>query len=327
MPSEKFKTTKKSKEIYVEWSEGNSQLPIFLRPYWLDVVCNCNWDVAISYGKDGGIRGVLPYVVPRSLLKISRMPKQTQFLGPWIVYHDSDSNTRTEVKRQISKENEIHSDLIQQLPPMALFKQKFSYRVTNWLSYYWHGFDQTTHYTYQLDLKKTEQQIFEGFRTNIRGDIRKAQRQVVIESSLTAGEFFEINKKTFDRQALSVPYREDFVKAIDAELVARKQRRIFSAKDSAGNIHAAVYIIWDGTTSYYLWGGGDPQFRSSGATSLLIWEAIKFSKSLGIEIFDFEGSMIKPVERFVRAFGSQQVPYFVVTKKSRLMKLIFGLIK
>ena len=30
--------------------------------------------------------------------------------------------------------------------------------------------------------------------------------------------------------------------------------------------------------------------------------------------FNFEESMIKPIERFFRAFGGEQVPYFEITK-------------
>ena len=30
--------------------------------------------------------------------------------------------------------------------------------------------------------------------------------------------------------------------------------------------------------------------------------------------FDFAGSMIKSVERFLRGFGATQVPYFAITK-------------
>jgi hypothetical protein len=38
--------------------------------------------------------------------------------------------------------------------------------------------------------------------------------------------------------------------------------------------------------------------------------------------FDFEGSMIEPVEKFFRAFGATQMPYFQVKKtNSRLLKL------
>ena len=59
-------------------------------------------------------------------------------------------------------------------------------------------------------------------------------------------------------------------------------------------------------------GGSDPDIRSSGANSLCLWEAIKFSKIV-TKSFDFEGSMIEPIERFMRAFGSSQTPFFEVS--------------
>ncbi len=32
------------------------------------------------------------------------------------------------------------------------------------------------------------------------------------------------------------------------------------------------------------------------------------------DVFDFEGSMLKPVERFFRAFGGRQTPYLRVSR-------------
>ena len=68
-------------------------------------------------------------------------------------------------------------------------------------------------------------------------------------------------------------------------------------------------------------GGADPELRNSGATSLLMWEAIQFAATV-TKKFDFEGSMIESVERFVRAFGARQIPYFQITRMSRRMKLL-----
>ena len=81
--------------------------------------------------------------------------------------------------------------------------------------------------------------------------------------------------------------------------------------DKENNIHAAVYLINVNSTIYYLIGGGDPNYRNSGATSLLIFEGLKIAKEQNAS-FDFEGSMIEPIERFFRAFGSSQTPYFQV---------------
>ena len=46
--------------------------------------------------------------------------------------------------------------------------------------------------------------------------------------------------------------------------------------------------------------------------SLAMWRSIQFSASVS-EIFDFEGSMIKPIQRFFRGFGALQTPYFSIT--------------
>ena len=45
---------------------------------------------------------------------------------------------------------------------------------------------------------------------------------------------------------------------------------------------------------------------------MLIWEAIKHAVAQGSEVFDFEGSMIEPIEGAFRSFGARQVPYFAV---------------
>jgi hypothetical protein len=49
-----------------------------------------------------------------------------------------------------------------------------------------------------------------------------------------------------------------------------------------------------------------------------------FSKSASTftKRFDFEDSMIEPLERFFRAFGAKQIPCFHITKtNSRLLRL------
>ena len=88
-------------------------------------------------------------------------------------------------------------------------------------------------------------------------------------------------------------------------------------KDDKGNTHAAVYLVWNDDCIWYLMGGGDPNLRSSGATSLIIWHSIKFA-ALEQKAFDFEGSMLEPVERYFRGFGALQVPYFTVSRSNSL---------
>ena len=68
-----------------------------------------------------------------------------------------------------------------------------------------------------------------------------------------------------------------------------------------------------------------PEFRSSGATSLVFWEAIKLM-STKTKVFDFEGSMSENIENSFRQFGTTQVPYFRINKyNSLLFKSLFYL--
>ncbi|MDI2587657.1 GNAT family N-acetyltransferase [Psychrobacillus sp. NEAU-3TGS] len=166
-----------------------------------------------------------------------------------------------------------------------------------------------------------ENKIFSAFKENIRREIRKAEKNVHVYIGDSIEEFYNINKLTFERQGQQIPYNFEFLKKIDEACSKEKCRKIFFASDEQNRIHSAIYIIWDEQSAYYLMGGGDPALRNSGATSLLIWEAIKFSATV-TNSFDFEGSMIQPIERFFSAFGAVQKNYFNISKNnSKLLKI------
>jgi hypothetical protein len=93
------------------------------------------------------------------------------------------------------------------------------------------------------------------------------------------------------------------------------------AVDEKERVHSVAYVVWDAGSAYLLMSGSDPEVRESHAGTLVVWEAIQFAAGVAPQ-FDFEGSMLEPVERFFRAFGAEQRPYFHVTKtSSRLMKM------
>ena len=106
-------------------------------------------------------------------------------------------------------------------------------------------------------------------------------------------------------------------------LIQWAQGRVHRA-DDARWMHAAIYLVFDARSAYYLISGSDPELRNSGALSLLVHEAIAFSASKSAR-FDFEGSMLEPVERFFRKFGASQKQYCQVRGYSRRMRLMKGL--
>lgn len=285
-------------------------IPLFSQVWWLDATAGEGaWDVALVE-KGGAIVAAMPYV-PRKRYGFTLLgqPALTQTLGPWLRETDGKSSTK------LAQHKDWLQALIAQLPPFAHFTQNWHWSMTNWLPFYWMGFQQTTRYTYILHTLGDEPALWSGLRENIRTDIKKASNrfQLRIRDDLTVDEFLALNRMTFARQDMALPYTEAFVHKLDQTCVARQARKIFIAEDEQGRRHAGVYIVWDGNSAYYLMGGGDPELRNSGATSLCMWEAIKFAATV-TKRFDFEGSMIEPVEKFFRAFGAQQTPYFTVSK-------------
>lgn len=296
------------KQIYRNLCLTEKSIPIFSRDWWLDAVCgNEHWDVAIVTNGDLVI-GAMPYYMKIKYgFKILCQPKLTQTLGPWIRINEA------KYTNQLAYQKDIMQNLIVQLPSYNYFSQNWHYSITNWLPFYWQGFEQTTHYTYIIPELSSLDNVFSELRENIRGDIRKASNRfsLQVRTNLSLDDFFKLNESTFIRQNKKVPYNKELVKKIDNACHQRNCRKIFIAEDEDGRLHAGVYIIWDENSAYYLMGGGEPDLRNSGASSLCLWEAIKYASKV-TQKFDFEGSMLEPVERFVRAFGAKQTPYFNV---------------
>ena len=307
---------------YRKLCEKEKSIPVFSKDWWLDaVVGEENWEVSIVE-KGNEIVGSFPFVKKQIyLLDFISNPKLTQTMGVWLKYPEGQKYAT-----RLAYEKDIVTQLIKMLPKFDFFHQYFNYQFTNWLPFYWQDFAQTTRYTYVLEDLPDPDLIFKNFRDNIRREIKKAQKTLTVSEENNLDEFYRLNKLIFEKQGKNIPYNFELIKRIDDACSKRNCRKVFFARDQQNQIHAVLYLIWDENSAYYLMGGSDPALRNSGANSLLMWEAIQFAATV-TKKFDFEGSMIEPIERFFRSFGAKQVPYFYITKKSLLIKILFFLRK
>lgn len=298
------------KEEYKTICSREPTIPIFSQAWWLDAVAGDNWNVVLAK-KGNQVIGALPYVIQKKYgFTLLAQPGLTQTLGPWI------KPTQKSYPKKLAYEKDVLVELADQLPKCSYYGQNWHCDQQNWLPFYWRGYDQTTRYTYRLPLAPGQEQLWKNLQQNIRGDIRKAgEREGVTVREGSLEEFLALNKMVFQRQNRPVPYSTEFVAGIDVAASTRNARDCLVAEGPDGKLHAGAYIVRSGNTAYYLMGGGDPELRSSGATSLVLWEAI-IRQPEAVEVFDFEGSMIEPIERFFRGFGAVQAPYFHVSRSS-----------
>jgi len=297
-------------EKYRIFCESHPEIPVFSQPWWLDATAGVeNWQVALVE-KEQEIIATLPITFKKFYgFRIISMPRLTPWIYIWIKYPEEQKYAT-----RLAYQKNILEQLIVQIPDVISFHQKYHYSFTNWLPFYWRGYRQTTRYSYVIeDLSDTEL-IFSSFRSNIRREIRKAEKQLLVKESEDLEIFYRLVQSTFRRQEKEASFSFDLLQRIDLEASRRSCRKIFFAEDENKCLHAGIYILWDQNSAYYLIGGSDPNLRTSGASSLLMWTAIRFS-ALVTHTFDFEGSMLEPIERFFRAFGAVQKPYFSIYKR------------
>lgn len=292
---------------YNEFVDSSPQGCIFCKSWWLDAVAPGRYRVIFVHRGDE-IAAAWPLVMQKELgLSVCTMPLLTQTLG--IMFRPSSAK----YANQLGEQKKLVSELLSQLPRHHYFSQNFHYHFTNWLPLYWQGFQQTTRYTYVIENLSDIDAVWSGMRENIRREIRKARNSgLEVRDDLGLECLVRQNELTFRRQGKALPYPVDLLRRLDERCAYLGCRKMFFAVDPEGSVHAAAYLVWDEKSAYYLLGGGDPELRRSGAAALLMWEAIKFSAGVSRR-FDFEGSMLEPVERFFRAFGARQKLYFRIS--------------
>ena len=86
-------------------------------------------------------------------------------------------------------------------------------------------------------------------------------------------------------------------------------------------IFGAIFYVWDTHTIYSLVTAFDVSHGNVASSSLLFYQIMKDFKNSSLK-FDFEGSMVESIERSYNKFGTNQVPYFRVSKiNSRRFKI------
>lgn len=303
---------------YREFCDHEPSVPLFSQAWWLDAVAGReNWNAVLVY-RENEVVGALPYVIKRVLGNtLLAQPKLTQSLGPWV------RPSQAKYAKALAWEKDILGALADGLPPFGRYRQSWDAVRANWLPFYWRGFEQTTRYSYVLNDISDLESLWQGFQKDIRGNIRKATSRfgVYVRTAEDISELLPVLRKTFDRQGRRLPFSENFLYRLDRAVTEQGKRAILLGEDGKGQLHAGTYIAWEGNTAYQLLNGYDPVHGQSGAGSLCVWSAIK-TASGHVERYDFEGSMLEPVERFFRAFGARQVPYFHVTKTpSRILRV------
>jgi Acetyltransferase (GNAT) domain len=296
---------------------ASPQGSVFCRSWWLRAVGAVR---VLGYFEKGGlIAGIPLYFEKRLGFTLCTMPKRCPFWGVIIhPLHGKKVNVA-------SRETDILRIFAKHLAAQRLFFQLFHPTIQNWLPFYWNGFKQASRVTYVLDDLQDLRQTWDQLAHNVRGEIRKANTRGLTVVPCSIDTVLEAERKTFARQGITQP-SADCLRRLYFAAVQNNAAECFAAGDRQGRIHAANLLIWDSKSAYFFAGGADPDLRSSGATSLLVWHLIELAAERS-QAFDFNGSVLQPIERFFRAYGGKQISCHAIMKfslGSRMLLMLAG---
>ena len=161
--------------------------------------------------------------------------------------------------------------------------------------------------TFWIDLKKSEEDLMKSFSGKTRYNIRLAQKhgvKVVEDSSPKAFQkYLQLTFETTKRQgfhAHTPKYHKLMWKHLHKNPVANGQQPIAHLLTATYNnevITTWILFAYKGVL-YYPYGASSDKYKEVMANNLMMWEAIKFGKKLGLSTFDLWGR--EPGKGFTR---------------------------
>lgn len=145
--------------------------------------------------------------------------------------------------------------------------------------------------TFWIDLTKSEEDLLKSFSAKTRYNIRLAQRRGVVvsedNSDKAFAQYLKLTFETAKRQgfyAHTKHYHQLMWKYLRKANIAH----LLIATYKKEVLAAWILFAYDGFL-YYPYGASSSKHKNVMANNLMMWEAIKFGKSLGLATFDLWG--------------------------------------
>lgn len=238
-----------------------------------------------------------------------KLPPYTPHCGLFFVSESTNRSSGNSFSKEVI--TEVCNYLMRE--NAALLVLAFPSSIIDLQPFIWSKFKVIPNYTYRIDLGLPIEAIKSNFDPKNRNVINKALKEgVIVEENML--ESTELNLFFLDslRAAGANIYKEE-LKGIFQKF--SNDKNSFSVTAKKGNeVLGTVFCVMDGRNCYYLLGGLSKNNKLGGVNNLLVLRSIEIAKERGCKTFDFEGSMLKGVEKFFRSFGPELVPYYTVNK-------------
>lgn len=293
---------------------------VFNTRAWLSIFGGKVQLFGLYSGGDNLVGGFHLYKQRKFGLNIYRNPPFTPLIGPCLQV----KATKHVYAMGIWKEALSSIATFIEKLPYAVVSFSLDRKVVDTQPFYWRKFKVMPGYTYVLNLRKDEAVLKGDMSSSLRNDLRKAQKdRLEVKKSDDLNQVQSLVMKTFSRQDMKT---SDYLGRVLFQFANESNSFAFITYRN-GRPSAGAFCVYDNRTAYYLLGGYDHENKHHGAGPLAVWSSIQYAKDLGLEWFDFEGSMVPQVEQFFRGFGGELVPYYRINKAKLPLETLLKFIK
>ena len=159
--------------------------------------------------------------------------------------------------------------------------------------------------TIVIDLRGTEDDILGRMKQKTRYNIRLAGRKgVTVRTWDDVDAFYEMMTVTGGRDDFGIHAKEYYQRAYEL-FVPSGAAELFVA-EYGGKPLAAVMVFISGNRAWYMYGASNNQERNRMPTYLVQWEAMRWAKEHGAELYDLYGVPDRDEEHLEKHFNGTQ---------------------
>jgi hypothetical protein len=308
------------KILYKEFVNSRSDIPLFQQSYWLDAVCGeDNWFVILHNNSDGAIDGFMTYYMEKIKgQKIIKLPPLTPYMGIWL-----DSEVYDIKKR--STYNKISASLIGQLPKTTWINQAQSPAYNNWLPFYWDNYNSSVMYTYIIPKDKQLEVISRDLKSSLKKIIKRSESRLDFVESEDIDLYYSLLEKSFSKNKAAMPYSKQFLDNLYKKLKEEKVGQLYLAIGKDKSVNGGILLGMDKQQIHVLGFGKNYNIAISETSEFMQWKSIEIALGNN-KGFNFNGSMVKGINKMITAFPSEQQIYYRMYKgKNKLIDALHSL--
>ena len=287
----RFVTDEKSQKEYKQFLENHKRCNFQQSPEWAKVKSNWKNETVLAEDENGKIIGAVSVLI-RKIPIFGNIMYSSR--GPTCNIHDVEVMKQlTQGIKELAKK--YKAIVYKAEPDIESSDDEFRKIVTD-LGYKIKDDAKNfreeiqPRYVFRLDIKdKTEEEIFAGFHSKTRYNIRLATKKGVTIREGTREDlkdFKQIMEVTGERDGFYIRSLEYFEQIWDS--FAPNNIKVLFA-DYEGKPIAAVMDIIFGNKVWFLYGGSLNEYRNVMPAYLIQWEMIKWAIENKCDIYDFRG--------------------------------------